>query len=134
MSPANALSRLLALTEREYRNNQAVPAPRKFKGLRLNLNRLDGEWERRRGAGVRLAAILLRDDSEALQRRAGADKPAFTRALPWLRREAAQLRKSANLVDKAVSCLTAVLERHERDIASAPIQNDKTSELAAGQL
>jgi hypothetical protein len=73
MSVANR-SRLLSLANQEFRRTaeggHAVPVPRKFKGLQLNLTKYDDNWDRKRGAAVRLTAVLLRDDDSALERRA----------------------------------------------------------------
>lgn len=118
MTAGNRITRLLALAERELNNTRAAPAKDKFKGLRLDLGRLDADWERRRGEGVRLAAFLLRDDSDGLYRKARADLDAFEKSVPWLKREASQLRKSAKLIDKAAARVSTVLVRVEREQAT----------------
>ena len=72
MSPGNP-ARLLRLVDREFRDltgepARSSPAPR-FKALKLNPARFDRAWDRKRGSAVRLMAVVLREDHEALQRR-----------------------------------------------------------------
>lgn len=65
--------RLLALADREFREltNQprTVEPKRKFKPVKLNVARFDNTWECKRGAAVRLTAVLLREDDTTLERR-----------------------------------------------------------------
>ncbi len=110
--------RLLALADREFRQLAGRPktiAPtRKFKPVKLNTARFDTSWDRKRGAAMRLTAVLLRDDDTALERRVcESDKTVQTYALAatWLQRESAQLRRMARLLDTAGDRLTAVLLR-----------------------
>jgi hypothetical protein len=99
MPPGNP-ARLLQLADREYRQLTAKPAPsaptRKFKPIKLNAARFDSGWDRKRGAAVRLTAVVLRDDDAALERRVcGGDKTAktYAQAAAWLQRESAYPRK-----------------------------------------
>jgi hypothetical protein len=113
-----APSRLLQLADREYRQLTNKPATiepnRKFKPIKLNASRFDSGWDRKRGAAVRLTAVLLREDDAALERRVCEnDKTAktYANAADWLRRESDHLRKVARLLDTAGGRLTAVLTR-----------------------
>ena len=121
MPPINALARLFKLTERESKTVEPVSTASTFKALKLSLARLDRDWARRRLQGVRLAVFLLKKDSEGLYADITADPAAFERALPYLKREAIQLRKSTALVDKAVARVSTVLARHERQCSAATI-------------
>ena len=111
-------SRLLALTAREFRQvtgeRPKEPAQRSFKPMRLSLDTFGRGWDARRGSAMRLAAILLREDDQALERRICADEPTaatYADASGWLAREAAYLRKTARLLDKTVGRLNVVLQR-----------------------
>lgn len=72
MSPGNP-SRLLKLSDRafqQFTGKPAVPVPaRRFKAVKLNAARFDSGWDRKRGAAVRLTAVLLGEDDAALERR-----------------------------------------------------------------
>jgi hypothetical protein len=76
MSPGNP-SRLLKLADCEFTQftgKPAVPVPsRKFKPLKVNAARFDSGWDRKRGAAVRLTAVLLGEDDAALEQRVCAD-------------------------------------------------------------
>jgi hypothetical protein len=118
MPPGNGM-RLLQLADREYRQLSDKPATispaRKFKAIKLNAARFDSGWDRsKRGAAVRLTAVLLRDDDTALERRVCEnDRSAktYAEAANWLQRESAYLRKVARLLDTAGVRLTAVPTR-----------------------
>ena len=91
--------RLLTLADREFRQLTGKPVAiepaRKFKPMKLNAARFDSSWDRKRGAAVRLTAVLLREDDAALERRVcESEKSAKTCALAvtWLQRESAHLR------------------------------------------
>lgn len=72
MSPGN-MPRPLTLADREFRQITgkpvAAPPSRKFKPMRLNAAKFDSTWDRKRGAAVRLTAVLLREDDSGLERR-----------------------------------------------------------------
>lgn len=117
MSPGNP-SRLLKLSEREFRQltgKPAMPVPaKKFKAVKLNAAKFTPEWDRKRGAAVRLTAVLLGEDDAALEQRACGDertRKTYSAAAEWLVRESAYLRRVAKLLDTAGGRLTSVLER-----------------------
>lgn len=117
MSPGHR-ARLLTLADREFRQltgKPATPVPsRKFKPIRLNATKFDSAWDRKRGAAVRLTAVLLGEDDSALQQRVCADDRSakvYADAADWLQRESAYLRKVARLLDTAGGRLTSVLGR-----------------------
>jgi len=62
MPPGNPIH-LLKLADREFRQlTEERPPPssaRRFKPIRLNARRFDQSWDRKRGAAVRLTAVLL---------------------------------------------------------------------------
>ncbi|MGH3427487.1 MAG: hypothetical protein ACRD3Q_19905 [Terriglobales bacterium] len=110
--------RLLALADREFRELTgrpvAIEPDRKFKPMKLNPSRFGKEWDRKRGAAVRLTAVLLREDDATLQARVCEDDKSvktYANAAEWLRRESAHLRRVAGLLDTAGGRLTAVLTR-----------------------
>jgi hypothetical protein len=55
---------LLHLADREFREltykSLTLEPARKLKPIKLNVARFDNTWERKRGAAVRLTAVLLR--------------------------------------------------------------------------
>ena len=110
-------SALLAQAKREFRElvgERPAPSPGSFKPMRLNIDAFGRSWDAKRGAAVRLAAVLLKDDDQAMERRVCADDRTTTTyadATGWLEREAAYMRKTARLLDTAVSRLSVVLER-----------------------
>lgn len=125
MPPGNP-ARLLKLADREYHQltgKRAVPVPsRKFKPMKLNATKFDAAWDRKRGAAVRLTAVLLGEDDAALEQRVCADARSakvYADAADWLTRESAYLRKVARLLDTAGGRLTSVLGRCQGS-ASAP--------------
>lgn len=125
MSPGHR-ARLLTLADREFRQltgKPAAPVPgRKFKAIRVNAARFDSAWDRKRGAAVRLTAVLLGEDDGALQQRVCADERSvkvYADAADWLQRESAYLRKVARLLDTAGGRLISVLDRC-RESAAAP--------------
>lgn len=132
MPPANPVAKLLSLFEGSSADNDLTPAKETFKALKLNVDRLDSDWGRRRLRGVRLAAFLLRNDSETMHRLICTDELAtYQRTVHSLRSEAVQLKKSAALVDKAAKRVAAVIARCERERISA--QTHQKPELTAGQ-
>lgn len=112
---SSKLSRLLALSDSEYRRTRGSPTRQRFKALKVNLSNLDSDWERQRGAAVRLAGTVLSEDSESLLRKLSDDAETaagFSDAVGWLRKEASILRKTAARVELAISRLVAVVTRH----------------------
>jgi hypothetical protein len=116
--PSGNPSRLLALADREFRELTNKPLTieptRKFKPVKLNVARFDNTWERKRGAAVRLTAVLLCEDDSTLERRVCENEisaKTYADAVAWLRRESIHLRKVAKLLDTAGGRLTAVLTR-----------------------
>jgi hypothetical protein len=116
--PSGNPSRLLALADREFRDLTNKPLTidptRKFKPVKLNVARFDNTWERKRGAAVRLTAVLLREDDTTLERRVCENERSaktYAEAMAWLRRESVHLRKVAKLLDTAGGRLAAVLTR-----------------------
>jgi hypothetical protein len=112
---------LLQFADREFRQltgkPTAIEPTRKFKPVKRNASRFDTGWERKRGAAVRLTAVLLREDDSALERRVCKEEHSaktYAQAVAWLRRESVQLRKAAGLLDTAGARLAAVLTRCER--------------------
>ena len=111
-------SRLVALSEKlfrsEYRAKRAAPAKRRFKPMNVSLAKYDDAWDRRRGAAVRMSAVLLRDGYDALVGRIG-DDPASVRTFAdvaqWLAREADMLRRTARLHEIAASRVGAILTK-----------------------
>lgn len=127
MSPGNP-TRLLTLADREFRQLTGKPlAPipsRKFKPVKLNASRFDSSWDRKRGAAVRLTAVLLAEDDTALEQRVCGDersRKTYSAAADWLARESAYLRKVARLLDTAGGRLGSVLGRCKAS-ASTPIR------------
>ncbi len=63
---------LLKLVEREFRDltgaPERIPPPPRLKALRINPARFDRTWDRKRGSAVRVMAVVLREDHEALTR------------------------------------------------------------------
>ncbi|HTC44757.1 MAG TPA: hypothetical protein VK696_06885 [Steroidobacteraceae bacterium] len=117
MSPGNPI-RLLKLVDREFRELTEEPArtppPPKFKAVNINPSRFDKTWDRKRGAAVRLMAVVLREDHEALARRVCENEQTaktYAGAADWLQRESAHLRKIARLLDTAGGRLAAVVSR-----------------------
>jgi hypothetical protein len=101
--------RLLSLADREFRQLTgkpvAVESGAKFKAMKLNPSRFGKEWDRKRGAAVRLTAVLLREDDATLQARVCEnDKTQKTYAN-------ADLRRVAGLLETAGDRLSAVLIR-----------------------
>jgi hypothetical protein len=126
MPPGNPIH-LLKLADREFRQlTEERPPPssaRRFKPIRLNATRFDQSWDRKRGAAVRLTAVLLQEDDATLQRRVCEnDKTVktYASAADWLARESAYLRKMARLLDTAGGRLSSVLGRCQSDQAVAP--------------
>jgi hypothetical protein len=117
MSPGNP-ARLLKLADREFRQltgKPVTPEPsRKFKPICINLARLDSGWEKKRGAAMRLTAVLLREDDTALQQRVCENErtaKTYSDAADWLQRESAYLRKMARLLETAGGRVSVVLGR-----------------------
>ncbi len=101
--------RLMQLSDREFRQftNKplAIEPARKFKPVKLNVARFDNAWERKRGAAVRLTAVLRREDDPALERRVCESElsaKTYADAMAWLRRESTHLRKVAKLLERSV--------------------------------
>lgn len=117
MSPGNP-ARLLKLADREFTEltgKPATPVPsRKFRPMKVNASRFTPDWDRKRGAAVRLTAVLLGEDDAALERRVCEDdrsRKTYSAAADWLQKESAYLRKVARLLDTAGGRLGAVLGR-----------------------
>ena len=116
-------NRLFALAEREFKANRSAPVRQKFRGMKLNLSKLDEGWDHKRGAAVRMMGVILRDNDQTLYERVSASDQAaktYTEAATWLRREANLLRKTASHLDTAASRLGAVLDRYQREKESRP--------------
>lgn len=114
---ARNFSRLLALSDKEFRKRREAPTQRKFKRMRLDLSKFDASWDERRGAAVRMLAVILSDDDEALYTRVCADKRSvdtFNDAIVWFKKEATYLRKTADLYDTGIGRIAAILARGER--------------------
>ena len=125
--PLGNPTRLLKLANREFQqltDARRTPLPsRKFKPIRLNAARLDQSWDRKRGAAVRLTAVLLREDDAALERRVCENEKTvktYTTAADWLTRESEYLRKVARLLDTASGRLATTLGRCS--VAEVPAQ------------
>jgi hypothetical protein len=110
--------RLPTLADREFHEligKPAVPDPsRKFKAININPSKFDQTWDRKRGSAVRLMAVVLREDREALARRVCESQETaktYAGAADWLQRESAHLRKIARLLDTAGGRLAAVVSR-----------------------
>jgi|SRR6185437_15686884 len=118
MPPGNP-ARLFKLADREFRQltedrQPPQPSTRKFKPIKLNASRFDNAWDRKRGAAVRLTAVLLREDDVTLQQRVCENERSaktYSDAADWLQRESAYLRKIARLLDTAGGRLSVVLTR-----------------------
>lgn len=128
MTSGNA-AHLLKLADREYHHLTGKPAtrapstPRHFKAIRLNATKFDSRWDRKRGAAVRLTAVLLGEDDAALQQRVCASDRSvkdYTAAADWLQRESAYLRKVARLLDTAGARVMTVLGRCKASATAAP--------------
>ena len=111
-------TRLLKLADQEFRHltgKPAVPEPsRRFKPVKINPEKYDSAWDRKRGVAVRLTAVLLREDDVGLERRVCESEQTaktYADAAAWLQRESALLRKVARLLDTAGGRLTTVLGR-----------------------
>ncbi len=68
--PSGNPSRLRALAYRQFRELTNKPLTieptHKFNPVKLNVARFDNTWELKRGAAVRLTAVLLREDDSML--------------------------------------------------------------------
>lgn len=129
------LARLLALSDSEYRRTRGTPTRQRFKALKVNLSNLDTDWERQRGAAVRLSGTVLSEDSESLLQKISASPEmagAFSDALGWLRKEATILRKTASRMDLAVSRLSAVMTRHQQVRAEQSASVPTSAETGTG--
>ncbi len=111
-------SRLLALSEKEFRREAEAPEPRParstFRPIRLNINKYDSTWDRKRGSAARMTAILLRESDTQLTERvceSAASCRTYGGAADWLAGEARYLRKVASMMDSAAGRLGVVLQR-----------------------
>lgn len=124
------LSRLLALSDAEFDRKRPAATRRRFKPLNVSLAKYGTDWERRRGAAVRLMAVILGESSESLYAKISADAQTaqdFVDAAQWLRGEATYFRKAANRLDTAVARLHSVIRRHqEHDQALARSSDAET--------
>jgi hypothetical protein len=125
--PVGTPARLLHLADREFRELTNKPLTiepkRKFKAVKLNVARFDNTWERKRGAAVRLTAVLLREDDSTLERRVCENElsaKTYADAMAWLRRESIHLRKIAKLLDTAGGRPSAVLTRCKAESIVGP--------------
>jgi len=123
MSPGNR-AQLLALANREFRqltNTKPAPEPnRKFKAIKLNPNRFDSSWDRKRGAAVRMTSVLLGHDDISLESRVcqnAKSAKTYADAADWLQRESEYLRKVARLLETASGRLSVVLTRCQAAIS-----------------
>lgn len=111
-------TRLLALSEREFRTQSEAPQPKpantKFRALRLNITKFGDGWDRKRGAAARLMAVLLRESDAQLTERVcetSDSSKTYNGAADWLTREARYLRKVASMMDTAAGRLGVALQR-----------------------
>lgn len=118
------LSRLLALSDAEFDRKRPTATRRRFKPLNVSLAKYGTDWERRRGAAIRLMAVVLGESSESLYAKISADAQTardFVDAAQWLRGEATYFRKAANRLDTAVARLHSVILRYQdREQSLAP--------------
>lgn len=124
---STAAARLLILAEREFRTltNKPLepPRPRRFKALKIRLEKFNAGWDRRRGSMVRLAGVLLRDDDAALERRVCESEQSartYGRGVELLEREARYLRRVSHMLERAAGRLSVTLERCRRADPQAP--------------
>jgi len=124
--PAVNRARLLALSDKEFSRESAAPVRRpakaKFRALRLNLNKFDAAWDRKRGSAARMMAVLLREGDTELAGRVCASTEAgrtYDGAAAWLAGEARYLRKVANMMEIAAGRLGVVLQRCGRETSQA---------------
>jgi hypothetical protein len=136
MSTVNR-SRLLALSDKEFRREVAAPEPRparsNFRPVRLNINKYDSAFDRKRGAAARMMAVLLRESDAQLTDRvceSAATCRTYGGAQAWLQGEARYLRKLAGNMDSAAGRLGVVLQRCgaiRSDSASSPPHSSTTN-------
>lgn len=111
-------TRLLSLSEREFRREADAPAPapakQKFRPIRLALAKYGNDWDRKRGSAARLMAVLLRESDDELTVRVCESVSTcrtYAGAADWLASEARYLRKLAGMLDTASGRLGVVLQR-----------------------
>ena len=116
--PAVNRARLLALSDKEFSREASAPVRRpakaKFRALRLNLNKFDAAWDRKRGSAARMMAVLLREGDTELAGRvceSAESGRTYDGAAAWLAGEARYLRKIAKLMETAAGRLGVVLQR-----------------------
>lgn len=129
-------SRLLSLSEKEFRREVAAPEPRpsqsSFRAIRLNISKFDATWDKKRGAAARMTAILLRESDAQLTDRvceSAASARTYGGAADWLSGEARYLRKMAKMMDSAAGRLGVVLQRcgAVRAESQSPSQSSTTN-------
>lgn len=120
---------LLTLADREFRqltNKKPTLDPvKKFKPIRLNLNRFDTSWDRKRGAAVRMMGVLLQEDDATLEQRVCENAKSartYAEAADWMQREAAYFKKMARLLETAGSRVGALVIRCSQHPASSTQQ------------
>ena len=109
------MGRLLALTDAEFKRKRAEPQRYTFKGRSIDLRKLGKAWEKERGAAARMAAIVLREDSEGLFAKVSADPQTaatFAEAIGWLKKEAELLTKAVERHEIAASRLRSAVCRY----------------------
>lgn len=112
---ASKLGRLLALSDSEYKRKRTEPVRSTFKGRSIDVRKLGKDWERQRGGAARLAAMLLREDSEGLYAKVAADPQTaitFADAVGWLKKEAELLAKVVERHELAASRLRSAVCRY----------------------
>jgi hypothetical protein len=130
-------SRLLALSEKEFRREVAAPEPRpvnaSFRPIRLNISKYDSAFDRKRGAAARMMAVILRESDAQLTDRvceSAATCRTYGGAQSWLQGEARFLRKLAGNMDSAAGRLGVVLQRCgavRGDSAPSPLHPSTTN-------
>ena len=132
------LGRLLALSDAEFRRKRTQPAKVKaFKAKPIDVRTFDGEWERHRGAAVRMMAVVMREDSEGLFSKVSVDPQTagtFAEAICWLTKEAELLRKTASRHDLAAARLMSAVCRYrsaQQEPQARPQQKPSGAEAGA---
>lgn len=115
--------RLMSLSDAEYTRKRTTPTRQRFKPVKVDLLKLNPEWDRERGAAARMTAVILGHDSDSLLQTVSADAETaatFADAVAWLEKEARTLRKIAGRHEVAVTRLTSALCRYKASQHAAP--------------
>jgi hypothetical protein len=118
------LGRLLALSDSEFKRRRTqLPKLKKFKAKPIDVRKFDGEWQRERGAAVKLMAVVLREDSDGLFAKVSATPETaatFADAIAWLLKEGELLRKTAERHDTAAARLKSAVCRYRTSQQQQP--------------